>query len=98
MTVLTPGAEALKGVTPAGMTRGSTLLFATAGAAAVGNLYWAQPLLGESARANGVSVAASEALSTVTQLGYALGVLLFVPLGDAINRRRFVPLVEGACG
>lgn len=30
---------------PAGMTRGMTLLFAIACGAAVGNLYWAQPLL-----------------------------------------------------
>src|SRR4051794_41793835 len=29
-----------------GMTRGLTLLFAVAGGVAVGNLYWAQPLLG----------------------------------------------------
>jgi hypothetical protein len=28
-----------------GMSRGLTLLFAFAGGAAVGNLYWAQPLL-----------------------------------------------------
>jgi MFS family permease len=57
-----------------------TLLFATAGAAAVGNLYWAQPLLGEIARTLDVSVAASGALTTVTQLGYALGVPLLAVL------------------
>jgi predicted MFS family arabinose efflux permease len=96
VTVRTPDPEAATGVAPGGMTGGMTLLFATAGAAAVGNLYWAQPLLGEIARALDVSVAASGALITVTQLGYALGVLLLVPLGDALNRRRFVPSVMGA--
>jgi hypothetical protein len=30
----------------AGMSRGLTLVFAIAASAAVGNLYWAQPLLG----------------------------------------------------
>jgi predicted MFS family arabinose efflux permease len=78
------------------MTLGMTLLFAVAGAVAVGNLYWAQPLLANIAGAFGVSLAATGTLITVTQLGYALGVLLLVPLGDSLNRRRFIPLVMGA--
>jgi predicted MFS family arabinose efflux permease len=78
---------------PAGMSRGMTLLFAVSGAAAVGNLYWAQPLLGEIARTFHISAAESGTLITVTQLGYALGVLLLVPLGDSLNRRRFIPLM-----
>jgi predicted MFS family arabinose efflux permease len=72
-----------------------TLLFAVAGAVVVGNLYWAQPLLGEIATALNISATASGALLTVTQLGYASGVLLLVPLGDAWNRRRFIPAVMG---
>lgn len=32
---------------PVGMPRGMTFLFAVAGAVAVGNLYWAQPVLTE---------------------------------------------------
>jgi predicted MFS family arabinose efflux permease len=84
-----PGAVAVS----AGMSRATTLLFAIAGAVAVGNLYWAQPILTEIAASLGVSVGESGALVTVTQLGYALGVLLIVPLGDALNRRRFIPLV-----
>jgi predicted MFS family arabinose efflux permease len=77
------------------MTRGMTLLFAVAGAVAVGNLYWAQPLLAKIAGAFGVSLARTGTLITVTQLGYALGVLLLVPLGDSLNRRRFIPLAMG---
>jgi len=72
-----------------------TLLFAVAGAVVVGNLYWAQPLLGKIATALNISATASGALLTVTQLGYASGVLLLVPLGDALNRRRFIPAVMG---
>jgi Arabinose efflux permease len=80
---------------PAGMSRTMTLLFALAGASAVGNLYWAQPLLTRIAEDLGVSASSSGVLVTVTQLGYALGVLLLVPLGDAFNRRRFIPMVMG---
>lgn len=75
------------------MTRALTLLFAVAGGAAVGNLYWAQPLLEEIARSFGVSVGAAGLLVTVTQIGYAVGIFLVVPLGDVLNRRRLIPLV-----
>jgi predicted MFS family arabinose efflux permease len=68
-----------------------TLLFAIAGGAAVGNLYWAQPLLTEIAGSLEVSTGATGLLLTMTQIGYALGVLLIVPLGDTIDRRRLIP-------
>ncbi|GGE02253.1 hypothetical protein GCM10011390_21360 [Aureimonas endophytica] len=76
---------------PPGMSRGMTFLFALAGGSAVGNLYWAQPLLAEIAASLGVSLAAAGALITATQVGYACGVLLLVPLGDALDRRRLIP-------
>jgi predicted MFS family arabinose efflux permease len=72
--------------------RGLTFLFAVAAGAAVGNLYWAQPLLDLVAGELGASTASAGWLVTTTQLGYALGILLVVPLGDVVNRRRLVPL------
>ena len=75
------------------MTRGRTLLFAIAGGAAVGNLYWAQPLLGTVGADLDVSPASTGLLITVTQIGYALGVFFVVPLGDRVDRRRVVPLI-----
>lgn len=78
---------------PPGMPRGLTLLFAVAGGAAVGNLYWAQPLLANIAAALKVTPAAAGLLVTVTQIGYAAGVFLIVPLGDTLNRRRLIPVV-----
>ena len=73
--------------------RGLVLLLAVAGGAAVGNLYWAQPLLELIARDLDTSPGAAGWLVTVTQLGYALGILLIVPLGDVLDRRRLVPAV-----
>jgi predicted MFS family arabinose efflux permease len=77
------------------MSRGLTLLFAVAGGTAVGNLYWAQPLLASIAEALGVTMRAAGLLVTVTQVGYAAGVFLVVPLGDTLNRRRLIPAVMG---
>jgi predicted MFS family arabinose efflux permease len=73
------------------VTRRLTLLFAIASGAAVGNLYWSQPLLDFIARDLQTGTAVAGALVTATQLGYAVGVLLFVPLGDVLNRRILVP-------
>ncbi|MFI5960410.1 MFS transporter [Cryptosporangium sp. NPDC051539] len=75
------------------ISRGLTLLFALAGGAAVGNLYWAQPLLDFIAGDLHASTAAAGWLVTATQIGYATGILLIVPLGDVLNRRRLVPVM-----
>jgi predicted MFS family arabinose efflux permease len=76
-----------------GMSRGLTLVFAIAGGAAVGNLYWAQPLLTEIATSLDVPTGVTGLLITMTQVGYALGVLFLVPLGDTLNRRRLIPAI-----
>ena len=75
------------------MSRSLTFLFAVASGAAVGNLYWAQPLLDLIAQDLGVSTAAAGWLVTTTQIGYAAGILLVVPLGDVLDRRRLIPVM-----
>lgn len=81
------------GSTPAPVMSGRrTLLFAVVGFLAVSNLYWAQPLLAVMAADLGVSVASAGTVVTATQLGYALGILLIVPLGDVVTRRRLIPV------
>lgn len=74
------------------MNRRTTLLFAVAGGAAVGNLYWSQPLLDFIARDLRTDPGAAGWLVTATQVGYAVGVLLFVPLGDILDRRILIPV------
>ncbi|WP_221851305.1 MFS transporter [Curtobacterium herbarum] len=51
----------------------------------------AQPLLDEIAADLHASSSLAGLLVTVTQVGYALGILLVVPLGDVLDRRRLVP-------
>ncbi len=74
------------------MTRSLTLLFAVAGGAVVANLYWSQPLLTVIAKDLGAPASTAGWLVTATQIGYAVGVLLIVPLGDVVDRRRLVPV------
>ncbi|WP_219966455.1 MFS transporter [Deinococcus irradiatisoli] len=70
------------------LTSATITLFAVAVGLIVANLYYAQPLLPQIASAFHVSVGAAARLVTWTQLGYAAGLALIVPLGDSVNRRR----------
>jgi predicted MFS family arabinose efflux permease len=73
------------------MTRALTWLFAVAAGAAVANLYWSQPLLDLIGRDLHSTPTTAGWLVTATQLGYATGVLLVVPLGDLLDRRKLIP-------
>jgi len=53
----------------------------------VANIYYAQPLVGLIAPAIGLSRGTASLIVTLTQLGYAAGLLLLVPLGDIIENR-----------
>jgi predicted MFS family arabinose efflux permease len=72
------------------MTAGMALIFSAASGLAVGNLYWAQPLLAAITADFGVPPSQGGFLVTATQLGYALGILLIVPLGDILERRKLL--------
>ncbi|MEU4482551.1 MFS transporter [Micromonospora sp. NPDC023966] len=78
---------------PSEMSCRLTFLFAVAAGAAIANLYWAQPLLSFIAGDLRAATATAGWFVTATQVGYAVGVLLLVPLGDVLDRRRFVPVM-----
>ena len=82
-------------VAPVRLSRALVLLFAVASGAAVGNLYYAQPLLDVIAADLHIGQGPAGLLITATQVGYALGIMFIVPLGDVRNRRRLVPLMMG---
>lgn len=73
-----------------GLSRTTTLIFAIAAGLSVANIYYAQPLLGAMARDFGISPGAIGLVVTLTQVGYALGLIFIVPLGDLLDRRRLI--------
>jgi predicted MFS family arabinose efflux permease len=56
----------------------------------VANLYYIQPLLSSIASSFHISVPQVGSVAMMTQLGAALGMLFFVPLGDTKERRRLI--------
>ena len=77
------------------MSGATIAVFAVACGLAVGNLYYAQPLLDTIGRAFGVTEAGASLIVTVTQLGYAAGLLFIAPLGDLLENRRLIATVLG---
>ncbi|VTR35157.1 Inner membrane transport protein ynfM [Actinobacillus pleuropneumoniae] len=77
-------------VTAAPMTRYVTLLFAIACGMSVANIYFAQPLLDQLSYEFNMNYSVIGIVITVTQVFYALGLLLLVPLGDLLNQRRLI--------
>jgi predicted MFS family arabinose efflux permease len=75
--------------TPA-LGRAIVALFATACGLSVACITFAEPLLDSIADEFGISHAAIGTVTTVTQLGYGTGLLLLVPLGDLVDRRRLI--------
>src|SRR5882757_3046129 len=65
-----------------------TILLAFACGASVANLYYAQPLLSLIGHSFGVGRGTATIVVTATQIGYALGLALLLPLGDLLENRR----------
>jgi predicted MFS family arabinose efflux permease len=72
------------------LPQGTLLLMATACGLCAGANYFNQPLLHSIAVDLGISEARASLTVTMAQVSYALGLLLLVPLGDMLERRRLV--------
>src|SRR5476649_421509 len=73
-------------------------LLAIATGLIVANLYYAQTPVGPISRATGLTPGAAGLIVTLTQIGYCLGLLFIVPLGDLMENRRliFIALLTAA--
>lgn len=66
------------------------LILAVACGLIAANLYYAQPILGPISSALNLSSGATGFIVTLTQIGYGLGLLFIVPLGDILENRKLV--------
>jgi predicted MFS family arabinose efflux permease len=73
--------------------RGTVLVLALACGVMVANVYICQPLLDEIARGLGVPERVAGLVAVATQIGFALGILFVVPLGDVAEPRRLVQVL-----
>ncbi|HWG25374.1 MFS transporter [Actinospica sp.] len=75
------------------LSNATVWLLAIAIGSTAANLYYAQPLLAYIRDDLRLSSAGAGLTVTVTQFGYALGLILAVPLGDLFERRRLVTIM-----
>jgi len=79
------------------LTAGMTLLFAVAVGVIIMNLVVPQPLTGVIQEALDLPPAWSGVIAMLPQLGYALGLMLLVPLVDLLENRRLIVGILGCC-
>ncbi|RDI28757.1 putative MFS family arabinose efflux permease [Pseudacidovorax intermedius] len=72
------------------LSRPLVLMLAAGAGLGAAALYYAQPLLGILGADLDASPAQTGLVPTLTQLGYAAGILLLIPLGDRYDRRRII--------
>jgi predicted MFS family arabinose efflux permease len=74
--------------------RGSVVaLFALVTGIAAGTLYFGQPLVEQFRQDLSISEGAATLVISLTQVGYVAGLVLVVPLGDRVDRRRILALL-----
>ncbi|WP_062113595.1 MFS transporter [Aureimonas sp. AU40] len=78
------------------LSRGAAFAMALAAGALAANLYYAQPVVALIGADLGMSPAAESTIVTASQIGYALGLVLLVPLGDVVENRRLILLTMAA--
>ncbi|HEX3610161.1 MAG TPA: MFS transporter [Sporichthyaceae bacterium] len=81
----------------AGMDRRLVALFAVACGICAANLYYAQPLLDRMGHDLDSAPRSIGLVVTSAQIGYAIGLLFIVPLGDVMQRHKLIPPLLGIC-
>lgn len=76
------------------LTGRTVLMLATGAGLSVASIYYSQPLLGVMGSDLHARVGVVGMIPTLTQIGYALGILLLAPLGDR-HDRRIIILLKG---
>ncbi len=87
----------MKKATSASQPERLILLLAMTAGLVVANNYYNQPLLHEIGSAFHAPDAHAALISTLTQVGYACGLFLLLPLGDMVERKKLILVMLGIC-
>lgn len=79
-------------LTPPPLSGRTVLMLASGAGFSVASIYYSQPMLAILSGDLHASVTASGLVPTLTQMGYALGILLLAPLGDRHDRRTIITI------
>lgn len=82
--------NAVPGMREKGLSGLQTLIIAAVAGLSVANIYYAQPLLDLMAHDLGIPPATVGLIVMLTQVGYGLGLIFIVPIGDLIDRRKLI--------
>ena len=82
---------------PPALRDGTLYIMAAACGTAAANIYYNQPLLGDFAQQFHVDPSRAGLVATASQVGYGVGLLFFVPLGDLLERRKVVLSLMYTC-
>ena len=78
------------------LSRALVMLLAVSTGVSVASIYFCQPLLTVIGGSLHASPAALALIPTLTQPGYATGILFLAPLGDRYNRKQVILIMSGA--
>ncbi|MFG0413860.1 MFS transporter [Ectopseudomonas khazarica] len=92
---MTSQTSSLTGESPS-LPQTLVLLFALCCGAIVANLYYAQPIIELIAPDVGLDAERASLIVSLTQIGYALGLLFLVPLADLLESRRLMLITTAA--
>src|SRR3954462_6547519 len=77
------------------MKRSDILLMAFCTGLIVANIYYCQPLVILVAKEFSLSESSAGRITYLTQIGYAIGLFLLVPLGDMFERKKQILIITG---
>ncbi|USU05596.1 MFS transporter [Sphingomonadaceae bacterium OTU29LAMAA1] len=85
-------------MTTTSLSRAQLLIMAVTTGTTIANIYYAQAILTQIGASFGTSAAGVGFLPALSQWGMALGILAVVPLGDMLDRKRLIVVLELALG
>jgi predicted MFS family arabinose efflux permease len=77
-----------------GLSRLQITVMAIAAGVCVANIYYNQPILNDIARSLHITETQAGNISVITQAGYGAGLFFLTPLGDKVNRKKLIILLQ----